>query len=84
MNQFFTSKDDNGQKKWTLKTQKSRIALLVLNQCSIGAVCWGPKNRTNRGIPVLTFHIKHCLVINPNKCKYSGKLTGLVSDVSII
>ena len=25
-------------KKWTLKTQKSQIAILVLNQCSISAV----------------------------------------------
>ena len=25
-------------KKWTLKTQKSQIAILVLNQCSISAI----------------------------------------------
>ena len=29
---------ENEQKKWTLKTQKSQIAILVLNQCSISAV----------------------------------------------
>ena len=40
-------------KKWTLKIQKSKIVSLVLKQSSISAVCWRPKNRTNRGIPVL-------------------------------
>ena len=29
---------ENEEKKWTLKTQKSQIAILVLNQCSISAV----------------------------------------------
>ena len=30
----------------------SKIAILVLNQAPISAVAWGPKNRTNWGIPV--------------------------------
>ena len=29
---------ENEEKKWTLKTQKSQIAISVLNQCSISAV----------------------------------------------
>ncbi len=29
---------ENGQKKWTLKTQKSQIALLIVKQYSISAV----------------------------------------------
>ena len=29
---------ENEQKKWTLKAQKSQIAILVLNQCSIGEI----------------------------------------------
>ena len=44
-----------------MKIQKSKIAILVLNQSSISAVhisnitvAGGPKNCTNRGIPVLT------------------------------
>ena len=40
------------QKKGTFKIQKSQIAILVLNQPPISAVCWGPKHRTNRGFPV--------------------------------
>ena len=38
----------------TLKIQKAQITILVLNQSPISAVCWGPKNRTNQGSPVLT------------------------------
>ena len=30
----------------------------IVNQYSISAVCWGPKNRTNRGIPVKSLFIK--------------------------
>ena len=30
--------NENEQKRWTLGTQKSQIAILVLNQCSISAV----------------------------------------------
>ena len=29
---------ENELKKWTLKSQKSQIAILLLNQCSISAV----------------------------------------------
>ena len=42
----------NEQKNGTLKIQKSQIAILVLNQSPISAVCWGPKNSTIRGPPV--------------------------------
>jgi hypothetical protein len=50
---------ENEQKKWTLKTQKSQIKILVLNQCSISAVfpivrfTGDKKKRTNRGIPYI-------------------------------
>ena len=53
---------ENELKKWTLKSQKSQIAILPLNQCSISAVCWGPKNRTNWGIPVEPLDTTHFLL----------------------
>ena len=41
-NQFFHFQKmiftENELKKWTLKSQKSQIAILLLNQCSISAV----------------------------------------------
>ena len=30
---------ENELKKWTLKSQKSQVTMLQLNQCSISAVC---------------------------------------------
>ena len=47
-----------------MKIQKSKIVILVLNQFPISAVsnsavCWEPKNRTNRGIPVIVIGCNH-------------------------
>ena len=44
-------------KKKNLKIHKSQIEILVLNQRLISAVCWGPKNRTIRGIPLIPLRV---------------------------
>ena len=37
---------ENELKKWTLKSQKSQIAILLLNQCSISAVRFAGDQKT--------------------------------------
>ena len=40
------------------------MVILVLNQSPISAVPWGPKNRTNRGIPAIWFLVRKAIPLN--------------------